>query len=201
MKFAQPAQLSSLDSPTNFLQKMKNSKEEITISISKKAKIWLSIIICVIFAAVATVVLVSRHYELLSRQSAPTEQDGGGSGDSSGEDSGDSQSGDYIDGVDLENSSLNQILHILDDIGDTGIHKFHTWFGNYFDDSGIVDKAKANLTESRYTQLEAQAASMMQIIQTDFYANAKTVTAETFSSSEDFCDAFPVLKNLLNEAI
>ena len=169
---------------------MNHTKDEITINITKKAKIWLSVILCAILVLTATIILIHRHNYLLSRQTPPTEQDGGGSEP-------ETPGGPYVDDVDLSTSYLTQILQILDDVSGT----YHSWFGIYFDNARVVDKVKANLTPSRYTQLESHAEYTMQIVERDYYSQLKEVTAETIFDSEDFQNATTTLKNLLNEAV
>jgi len=169
---------------------MNYTKDEITINITKKARVWLSVILCAIFLLTATIILVHRHNYLLSRSSTPAEQQeqsGGGS----------TPTGPFVEDVDLENCSLTQILQILDDVGGT----YHSWFGIYLDSSRVVDKVKANLTQSRYTQLEAHAEYMIQIVEEDYYAHGKTVTIDTIFDSTNFETATTDLKNLLNEAV
>ena len=168
---------------------MNHTKDEITINITKKAKIWLSVILCAILVLTATIILIHRHNYLLS-SSTPAEQ-------SEESTTPPVPTGPFIDGVDLDASYLNQVLHVLDDVGGT----FHNWFGIYFDNHGIVDKVKANLTESRYTQIENHSATMMQIVERDYYSKGKVVNEETIFDSEDFHNSTVQLKNLLNEAV
>ena len=175
---------------------MNQTKDEITINITKKAKIWLSVILCTILAVIATVVLVVRHNSISSHKSAtPTDQSS-----SSGSGGGSAPAIDpsllIDDSVDLENSNLTQILRILDDVGDI----YHTWFGKYFDDARVVDKTKAVLTPSRFQQLESHAEYMMQVVERDYYSVGKIVTIDTVFDSADFEHATTTLKNLLNEA-
>ena len=133
--------------------------------------------------------MIHRHNYLLSRNT-PAEQ-------SEESTTPPVPTGPFVDGVDLENSSLTEILRILDDVGGT----YHNWFGIYFDDSRVVDKVNANLTESRYTQLENHSATMMQIVERDYYSKGKVVNEETIFDSEDFHNSTVQLKNLLNEAV
>lgn len=157
---------------------MNYTKDKIQFNISKKAKIWLSVILCIILAGVCTAILINRHFTLQARKQSEQSQGGG------------DHSSAYIDdSVDLEHSALTQVLVMLKNVGGP----YQSWFGTYLDENECASKTKANLTPARFEILEAQATQMLSIM-----LSMGIVDADSIESNPDLSLACTNLKDMLN---
>lgn len=150
-------------------------KNKIEFNITKKAKIWLSVILSIIIAGVCTAILINRHFVLEGRKQTSQSQN--------------EQSSNFDDSEDLPNSNLTKALVLLKNAGGP----YMAWFGVYLDENDCVSPAAANLTPARFENLEEQATNIYAIM-----VENGIVSSEDIESNYDLSLAITNFKDTLN---
>lgn len=188
MKFAQQAQPLSWDN-------MSNTKDEIEIKITKKDRIYLSIILAIVCIAAVVCILVPRHYILQERNSSNQTNPPAASGSPttptipstpSEPEEPTNPDDEFID------TYSNKSLKIIVEAGGG-----YALFAKYQNSEGNIDASKINLSSVNINELESIAQPLYEMFQTHI-SGGQAITESFINSNNELFNSITAFTNKLN---
>ena len=175
---------------------MKHTKDEIEINITKKDRIYLSIILSLIFIVAIVCILVPRYYQLQNNQQTNIPNNQAGNSSNSNQNSQDTDSNQDT------STSVNQAYKnhystlVINSLKTVGMP--YSTLANHLDRYNILDVTGLNITTTELANLESLALPIYNALN-NYINNGFEITATLINNDNTLYSQIVEFSNALNE--